>query len=163
VGWRSSRRDKISNPTKEAAMNRREVLMGAGALALAAVAKAAPSTNAGEAHHHNAAAQGLVDASAGCLEKGEVCQQHCFGLLGSGDTSMAACASTVRDMLAATRGVFTLAAAGSKHTRTLAKACAEICKDCEAECRKHQDKHKACHDCADACARMQQEIAKLPA
>jgi Cys-rich four helix bundle protein (predicted Tat secretion target) len=144
-------------------MNRREVLVGAGALALAAVAKAAPKDKPAETHHHDTAAQPLVDASVDCLKKGEVCQQHCFALLGSGDTSMSACAVSVRDMLASVRSVFTLASAGSKHTRVIAKACAEVCKDCEAECRKHQDKHKACHDCADACARMQQEIAKLSA
>jgi Cys-rich four helix bundle protein (predicted Tat secretion target) len=147
----------------EAAMNRRDVLMGAGALALAAVAKAAPKDKPAEAHRHEGAMSPLVDASAECLKKGEACQQHCFTLLGGGDTSMASCAESVRDMLASVRSVFTLASAGSKHTRVVAKACAELCKDCEAECRKHADKHQPCHDCMDACARMQQEISKLPA
>ncbi len=140
-------------------MNRREVLVGAGALALAAVAKAAPKDKpAAEAHHGGM--QSLVDASADCLKKGEACESHCLGMLGSGDTSMAACSTAVRDMIASSRAVMTLASAGSKHTRALAKACADICKDCEAECRKHQQ-HPPCHDCAEACARMQQEIAKL--
>jgi Cys-rich four helix bundle protein (predicted Tat secretion target) len=144
-------------------MNRRDVLFGAGALALATVAKAAPPPKAGEAHHHDTAIQPLVDASAECLKKGEICEQHCFALLGAGDTTMAACAMSVRDMLASARGMFTLASAGSKHTRVFGKACAELCKDCEAECRKHQDKHQPCRDCAEACARMVQEINKLPA
>jgi Cys-rich four helix bundle protein (predicted Tat secretion target) len=143
-------------------MKRRDVLVGASALALAAVAKAAPP-KPGEAHHHESGALPLVDASADCLKKGEVCEQHCLTLLGSGDTTMASCAMSVRDMLASVRGLLTVASAGSKHTRTLARACADICKDCEAECRKHQDKHQPCRDCAEACARMQSEIAKLPA
>jgi Cys-rich four helix bundle protein (predicted Tat secretion target) len=144
-------------------MNRRDVLVGAGALALAAVAKAAPTKDKPvEAHHHDAANQPLVDASVDCLKKGEACEQHCFALLGGGDASMAACAVSVRDMLASARGLFTLASAGSKHTAILAKACAAICKDCEAECRKHANMHQPCKDCADACAHMQQEIAKLP-
>ena len=144
-------------------MNRRDVLVGAGALAVAAVARAGQKGTPSEAHHHDAAGSPLVDATADCLKKGEVCEQHCFTLLGSGDTSMASCAMSVRDMLASTRSLFTLASAGSKHTPLVARSCAQICKDCEVECRKHADKHQPCRDCADACARMQQEIAKLPA
>jgi Cys-rich four helix bundle protein (predicted Tat secretion target) len=141
-------------------MNRRDRLAGAGALALASIAKAAPP-KPGEAHHHDAGPMPLVDAAADCMKKGEVCEQHCFTLLGSGDTTMAGCAMSVRDMLASVRGLFTVASAGSKHVKTLARACAEICKDCEAECRKHADKHAPCKDCAEACAHMQAEVAKL--
>ena len=143
-------------------MKRRDVLVGAGALAVAAVARAAPAKDKpAEPHHHDAGSSPLVDVAVDCLKKGEVCEQHCFVLLGSGDATMAACATSVRDMLASVRSLFTLAAANSKHTRLIAKACAEICKDCEAECRKHQDKHQPCRDCAESCARMQQEVAKL--
>src|SRR5579883_39436 len=146
-------------------MNRREILMGAGALALASVARATrPKT--GDAHHHgghDAGPQPLVEAAADCLKRGEACEQHCFVLLGGGDASMAPCAIAVRDMLASVRALFTLAAAGSRYTAKMARLCAEVCRDCEAECRKHADKHPPCRDCADACARMQQEIAKLPA
>lgn len=141
-------------------MKRRDVLVGAGALALAAVAKAAPPKTA-EPHHHDAANQPLVDAAADCMKKGEACEQHCLTLLGGGDTTMAGCAIAVRDMLASVRGLFSLAASGSKHTRALAQVCAAICKDCEAECRKHAAMHQPCKDCGDACARMQAEVAKL--
>jgi Cys-rich four helix bundle protein (predicted Tat secretion target) len=144
-------------------MKRRDVLAGAGTLLIAALAKAAPTATAkttGE-HHHDAGASPLTDAAADCLKKGEACEEHCFALLGSGDTTMVGCATAVRDMLASVRGLLTLAAANSKHTKLLAQACATICKDCEAECRKHADKHQPCKDCGDACARMQAEIAKL--
>ena len=54
-----------------------------------------------------------------------------------------------------------LAAAGSKHLKSMARTCAEICRDCEAECRKHADKMPVCRDCAEACAVMIKETAKL--
>src|SRR5689334_78781 len=76
------------SPISEAAVKRRDLLAGAGALALASIAKAAPPKSP-DAHHHEGGPQPLVDAAADCLRKGEVCQQHCFTLLGSGDTSMA--------------------------------------------------------------------------
>lgn len=143
-------------------MNRRQVLIGAGTLALAAAAKAANKDKPAEAHARGGAMQPLVDATADCMKKGEACETHCLTMLGTGDKTMAACAATARDMLASARALLTLASAGSKHTRAIAKACAEICKDCEAECRKHAQ-HPPCSDCADACARMQEEVAKLPA
>jgi Cys-rich four helix bundle protein (predicted Tat secretion target) len=153
-------------------MNRREVLVGAGALALAAVAKAAPKDKSAETQKRGSGMQPLIDASADCLKKGEACESHCFTMLGGGDASMAACAMAVRDMLASARAVMTLASAGSKHTRAVAKARADICKDCEVECRKHAQ-HPPCHDCAEACAacskrspscqRKHEVIASLPA
>jgi len=143
-------------------MKRREVLVGAGALALAVVAKAAPKDKSAEPRPRAAGMQPLLDAAADCLKTGETCESHCLTLLGRGDTSMAACGMAVHDMLASVRALLTLASAGSKHARAIARTCAEICKDCEAECRKHAQ-HPPCHDCGEACARMQQEIAKLPA
>ncbi len=137
-------------------MKRRDVLVGAGALALAAVAKAAPQKSEGK----SGAMSALVDAAADCLKRGEACQQHCLQMLTSGDTSMGACGMAVRDMLASVRALLTLAAAGSSHTKLVAAACATICKDCETECRKHPTM-SVCKECGDACARMQAEIAKL--
>jgi Cys-rich four helix bundle protein (predicted Tat secretion target) len=143
-------------------MNRRDWLVGAGAVAIASVAKAAPTAKTPE-HHHDAPAAGLVDAAADCSKKAEACMTHCISMLSSGDTSMGACAASVRDTLASSQALVAVASAGSKHTKVLAKACADICRDCEAECRKHQDKMPVCRDCADACAKMIQEVSKLPA
>lgn len=142
-------------------MNRRELLVGAGAVALASVARAAGKDKpASEAHHHDASFAALADAAAECVKRGEACAQHCLTMLGTGDTSMAACSRTSRDMLASTRALHTLASGGSKRTRDLARVCADICRDCEAECRKHPQ-HDVCKACADACARMVQEWSKL--
>jgi Cys-rich four helix bundle protein (predicted Tat secretion target) len=137
-------------------MNRRDWLVGAGAVALAAAAQAAPK--------EKPAPEGgnpLLDATFDCQKKAEACLTHCMTMFAAGDTSMAGCAAAVRETIATSRALASLAAANSKHTKELAKVCADVCKDCEAECRKHQAKMSVCRECADACARMIQEIARL--
>jgi len=143
-------------------MNRRELLVGAGAMALGSLALAAGKDKPGEAHHHDhdATYAALAEAAAECVKRGEACTQHCLMMLGTGDTSMAACSLTSRDMLASTRALLTLASAGAKRTKDLAKVCADICRDCEAECRKHPQ-HAVCKACADACAHLVEEFGKL--
>src|SRR3954469_1630848 len=108
-------------------MNRREWIVGAGAVALASVAKAAPKDKPAAEHHHDAPAGGLVDATADCHKKAELCLSHCIGMLSTGDTSMAACAARVRDTLASSEALLALASAGSKYTKAMAKVCADIC------------------------------------
>jgi Cys-rich four helix bundle protein (predicted Tat secretion target) len=137
-------------------MNRRDLLVGAGAVALtAAAAKAAPK--------EKGAPEGnpLIDAIFDCQKKAEACLTHCMMMFASGDTSMAACAAAVRETIATSRALASLAAANSKHTKDLARVCSDVCKDCETECRKHQAKMAVCRECADACARMIQEVARL--
>jgi Cys-rich four helix bundle protein (predicted Tat secretion target) len=129
------------------AMNRRELLVGAGAIALAsAAAHAAPP----KAEGGNA----LADAAVDCQKKAEACLTHCLMMFAGGDTSMAACAAAVRETIATSAALATLAAAGSKHVKALGKVCADVCKDCEIECRKHAAKMAVCRECADACAKM---------
>ena len=123
-------------------------------MAVTAVAKAAPKDK--PAPEGNP----LVDAAFDCQKKSEACLTHCLTMFAAGDTSMAACAAAVRETIATSGTLAALAAANSKHTRDLAKVCADVCKDCEAECRKHA-KMSACRECADACARMIQEVARL--
>ena len=150
-------------------MNRRELLIGTGALAMAAAVgraeaqkKAAPDAKSGAMpHHHDNPYAPLVDAASDCLKRADTCLQHCLTLLAGGDATMAACAMTVRDTLASSRALETLAAAESKHVKAFAKAASDVSKDCEAECRKHQDKHQTCKDCAEACARLIAECAKV--
>jgi len=134
-------------------MDRRELLVGAGALALASIARGAPPAKA-------AAAPSLADAASECERKAEACLTHCLMMFGSGDTSMAACAAAVRETLATSHALATLAAANSKHAKELAQVCKAVCKDCEAECRKHEAKMPVCKECADACAKMIAAIDK---
>jgi Cys-rich four helix bundle protein (predicted Tat secretion target) len=134
-------------------MNRRELLVGAGAVLVAAAAQADKPAAASSSSHS------LMDAALECEKKAELCLSHCNMMFG--DTAMAACAASVRETLATSHALATMAAAGSKHLKELAKVCAAVCKDCEAECRKHEAKMAPCKECADACAKMIQEIAKL--
>jgi HPt (histidine-containing phosphotransfer) domain-containing protein len=85
-------------------MNRREALFATGALlAAAGTAQAADHSH----HHHDGAHpwQAVLDTAGICIEKGEVCLTHCIMLLGEGDKAMAACATSVREMLASCRAL----------------------------------------------------------
>jgi Cys-rich four helix bundle protein (predicted Tat secretion target) len=74
-------------------------------------------------------------------------------MLSTGDTSMAECLLTAREMLPATGALAQLAVASSKLVPLAARLALEACESCEAACRKHAQTHAVCRDCADACAR----------
>ncbi len=84
-------------------MNRREALLSGMALASAAIvgrAQAEEMKMDHEHHHHDMSANsGLITAAADCIQKGQVCINHCLYLLGQGDKDMAACAKSVSQML----------------------------------------------------------------
>ncbi len=130
-------------------------------------AKAADPKPGGEhAGHGGAAADGPANAafaaaSADCTEKGQACLQHCIALLSKGDTSMAACAAAVHEMLAICNGVSVLAVANSRHLEAGAALCRAVCSDCEAACKPHVAHHATCKACAEACAAMIVEADKL--
>jgi Cys-rich four helix bundle protein (predicted Tat secretion target) len=136
-------------------MDRRQMLIGTGTVLLTSMVARAQKHEG-----HGSGESTLADASAHCVRRGEACLAHCLALLGSGDTSMAACAKNAAEMTALARSMLTLAASGSKRQKALAKIVGESAKDCEAECRKHADKHPVCHDCAESCMRLAAECAK---
>ncbi len=143
-------------------MDRREMLLGAGAIALAAATQTAFAED--HAHHHGGGAaknQKLMDASTACVQKGQACLHHTLYLLGQGDKEMGACAISVNQMMAACAALEQLARYESKHLAKQAKVAMEICRDCEAECRKHAKKHNECKNCADACAACMNECKTL--
>lgn len=141
-------------------LDRRDLLLaGAGVFAATALPAAASASSGHGPHHegHGAAAPDrphgdLAHAIAGCLEAGEVCRQHCLDILTAGDTSMAACAVAVADMLAVCEATRALALANSPILPELRVACRKACTACEEACRKHAEHHAACKGCADACA-----------
>lgn len=144
-------------------MNRREALKTTGAAALAALvgdALAAEHDHAKMQHDHAAMGHGdmknpylkLIQTSGDCIQKGQLCIDHCLMLLADGDKDMAACARSVHQMLALCGALQQLASYQSKQVKPLAKVAMAMCKDCEDECRKHEKKHAACHDCAESCA-----------
>lgn len=91
-------------------------------------------------------------AAQGCVTQGEICQAHCIRTLSAGDTSMAACARSVTEMLAVCRAVTSLANLDSKHLKALAAVCIATCTDCEAACKEHAAHHAECKACMEACA-----------
>lgn len=150
-------------------MDRRTVLTGLTALAAAAMTQnVVAEDNKGHEHmhhHHHGGNkyQALIDATAGCLNAGEICLAHCIQLLGEGDTSMAECARNVNQMLAVCRAVHDLAAQESSFLPAMAKIAAETCKACMQACKKHADKHQQCKDCMNSCETCSKECAKVAA
>ena len=133
-------------------MKRREVLLGAGAAAMAAAAQAVFAAQDHSQHMHGGGKYAALAAAAGnCVRNGQLCIDHCFDLLGQGDKSMAACARSANQMMAVCATLQQLAAQNSKFLAKYAKVAMEVCKDCEEECRKHLQ-HQPCKDCADSCA-----------
>jgi Cys-rich four helix bundle protein (predicted Tat secretion target) len=143
-------------------MDRRTLVQGGALSALstlaaaAAAATPAPAKTATPDHSHHAHGGGknkaLIDSSAACVTTGEACLAHCLVLLGQGEKEMAACATSVNQLLAVCGALHRLAAQGASQLVAFAKVAASVCEECEKECRKHEKKHAECKACGDACA-----------
>jgi Cys-rich four helix bundle protein (predicted Tat secretion target) len=147
--------------------NRRSFLMNTGAfLGASALTHAALAQNkkASDGHHHHGSHGGAksisphlieVQKSADhCLDVGKTCLAHCNVLMAEGDTAMAACQMSVLNMLAVTQAVSDIShynSAEKSGFTNLLKACIDMCKKCESECKKHADKHAECKACMEAC------------
>jgi len=105
----------------------------------------------------------LEESSAKCVSTGEDCLRHCLAMMAMKDTSMAACADSIVQLVAACRALQTLAAVNSKFTTAFAKDTAAVCTNCEGECRKFYDKYSVCKACADACRACAAECRKVAA
>lgn len=161
-----------SDPSPETtapALRRRDVLVGAGALASLAAAGAARAAE--ETGHHGAHAYTpgvankkhpeLVAAAWDCIAKGEACLSHCMETFVAGDTTMAECAASVESMLPVCGALVKLAVRDSKQLPLLARACAALCEDCEKACREHADHQQECKAAADACKKLAAEAKKI--
>ncbi len=151
-------------------MNRRELLLGAAAMAAAVTAGRALAVEHNHDHmsmvhdHHAMSSRNdkLIAAAADCAWKANVCQQHCIDLLGQGDQSMAACARSSGQAAAICAALQQLAASGSKQLPQLARVAMDVCKECEDECKK-TGKHPECKACEEACAACYAECKKIAA
>lgn len=148
-------------------MERREILKTVGAAMAAVIANSALAADHDHSHHNHGAManpfSSLIASSGDCLKTGEACLAHCLVLLGQGDKEMAACAQSVNGLLAVCGTLGKLAGQNSKHTAAMAKLAADVCAECEKECRKHEKKHAECKACADSCAACLKECKKLSA
>lgn len=147
-------------------MNRRELLLGAAAMAAAATAgRAFAAGHEHMGHEHHAVSSrndALIAAAADCALKANVCQQHCIDLLGQGDKSMAACAKSASQAAAVCTALQQLASADSRHLPQMAKLAMDVCKECEEECKK-TEKHPECKACKEACIACYEECKKIAA
>lgn len=132
-------------------LTRREALLGATSLGVAALASPVlADSHKDHEHTHQAATstpatqhRALVMTALECVGIGEMCLQHCFNQFAAGDTSLAACAVRNQEMTAACKALASLAATSAAQLGDFANVCIAICKACEAECRKHEH-HPIC-------------------
>ena len=141
-------------------MNRRETIAAVAAAVLAGAMEAEPQS---ADQMHPAKYKALADSSGKCVSTGEDCLRHCLEMMAMKDTTMAACAGAVVQMIAACRAMQTLASFNSKFTASFAKDTAAVCDDCEIECRKFASKYSICRACADACKACGAECRKATA
>ena len=153
--------DELQNAISGMPATRRQSLASLTALAggIAAVAASAGSATAQTHDHHDHAGHGaanphqeLIDAALTCVNRGNVCLNHCIGRLSSGDTSLKDCARTVSSMLPLCEALAKLGAIDAPLLKVFAKVCIYACDDCEKECRKHAQHHAECKACAESCA-----------
>ena len=148
-------------------MNRRDLLAGMGTVVAAAVVRAAvaaePQPHDHTHMHSMAKYQTLIDTASQCVNTGEICLDHCHLSLADGDKTLGECARSVSELIAACTTLRSLAAQESKFLPKYAKLTMEVCKSCEAACRKHEKAHAQCKDCADACAACAKVCDQIPA
>lgn len=161
----ATRRDAERPYTSVHELSRRDLLAGAGALgALFASGAALAGDAPGHRHEDHAPRHpGVLEATNDCVVKGQQCTAHCLVAFREGDTTLADCASKVNEMLPICKAFSYQLAANSKYVKALSAVCRQACKDCEDECRKHEDKHVECKECAEACAQLVAAIDRLSA
>jgi Cys-rich four helix bundle protein (predicted Tat secretion target) len=141
-------------------MNRRQMLQGAGALAVAGIAANAIA----EDRPPPASATGadLAKTAGDCVRTGEICLAHCIEMLGRGDTDMADCAKSVNQLIPLCAALQSLATQNAAYTAKLAKVVMQACSDCRKECEKFSQ-HPVCKACAQACADCYRQCVKIAA
>lgn len=105
----------------------------------------------------------LALSSGHCVATGQACLSHCLMMFAGGDTSLAACAKSVNELIVACGALQALAIDKANSLPAFAKAVMAVCEECEKECRKHEGKHEACKACADACKACAAECKKVAA
>jgi hypothetical protein len=97
-------------------------------------------------------AMGAIQALKECIHKASHCAGHDIR---EGMTDCALLCLDCVDICTATLGAMTR---HSPHHGDFAKVCAHICRECAAECKKHDQDH--CKECAAACEKCASECEK---
>ena len=151
------------------AVRRRALLVGVGAIGIAAVATRATEAladgkpkskpgmrDASAAGPLTAAHKAVIAETADCIAAGRICMARCTDHLATGMTTMAACQRAVMNMLAVTQAMADVAGyanTDSQLLQQLGKTCAAFCRNCAKACEPHADHHQECKACRDACLR----------
>lgn len=130
---------------------RRNVIIGATAVAGLAASGAALASSGHDHHHANSANAKLVDASLNCIKTGQACLSHCMSEFKNGNKKMVDCATSVQEMLTMCDTMSQMASFESKHIKKVAQACIDVCESCANECDKHAKDHITCENCRNAC------------
>lgn len=104
---------------------------------------------------------GVVEAAGKCIAAGQVCLQHCIGLLAGGDTSMGDCARSTSDMVAISQAAQALAAGNSPQLKAQAAVALVAVIRCAAACSKHAGTHEVCKTCGERCNEAAKEYKRL--
>jgi Cys-rich four helix bundle protein (predicted Tat secretion target) len=155
---------------KEETVDRREFIAAAGTVAAAAsasqafaqIAEEPMMQMAEEPMMHPPKYKALEEATAHCVATGNDCLRHCLGMYSMKDTSMAGCANTAFQLVAACAALQTLAAVNSEHTGHFANVVEMICKDCQKECEKWP-RVAECKTCGESCKACAEECRKVAA
>lgn len=143
-------------------MERRNFLVtAAAAIGAGSAIKALAQSPAQMEDMHAPRYKGVEETASNCVATGEDCLRHSFGMWGMKDTSMAACASAVMDLVATCRALATLAALNSQFTPAFAKDVESVCDVAEKECRKFYTVSPECKACGESCKRCSDECRKL--
>lgn len=146
-------------------ISRRALLVGAGALGAALAAGASLAKDAPGHRHEDHAPKhpDVLTAVNNCVVMAQQCVAHCLVAFQEGDTTLADCARKVNEMLPICKAFSYQLAGNSPYVKAMSEICGQACKDCETECRKHEDKHAECKECAEACAKVVAAIESLSA
>src|SRR5262245_49597072 len=110
----------------ERPMSRRDLLMGSAGTMVVAGLSGTPAMAAEEHAGHGGRPQGLIDATNACVAVGEECLAHCLAMFASGDTSLAACAKRVSEMMPVCRAVSALATMGAERLGQFLGPCIDV-------------------------------------
>jgi len=69
----------------------------------------------------------------------------------------------VRGQESAKRALVVAAAQSSPRLKEIARACGQVCRDCEAACKPHSGHHEICRKCMDACRACATECERVSA
>lgn len=142
-------------------MKRRDLIAAVGGLAIAGSLTKASAQSKAEMHPPKY--KHLEETSGQCVATGEDCLRHCLAMWSMKDSSMADCANSVIQLVAACRALQTLASLNSPFTVAFAKDAGAVCLACEKECRKFYDKYDVCKACGDACLACAADCRKIAA